>query len=211
MVGDWFFFFVTWTRSQTCPAYSAPGQLQQNMVQWFFLIKNEQQPVFSPLHIVYPEIVRLLGTILLNNATTFGALTLQRFDTENSKQIFPEKQLRGLSLNFYIHVSVRDLYIPTIVWLILGIYKSLRDTWKCECGSWDWGGTINVLVIHKWDLRCSVLHAVHLVYSVSWNRQLLERSFWTMPQPPIIWLTYCSTNFMTLYEYRGLFFSLFGG
>ncbi len=24
----------------------------------------------------------------------------------------PEKELRGLSLNFHIHVSVRDLYIP---------------------------------------------------------------------------------------------------
>jgi hypothetical protein len=39
---------------------------------------------------------------------------LQRHSTENSKQIFPEKQLRGLSPNFHIHVSVSDLYIPTI-------------------------------------------------------------------------------------------------
>ena len=28
--------------------------------------------------------------------------------------VFPEKELRGLSLNFHIHVSVSDLYIPTI-------------------------------------------------------------------------------------------------
>ncbi len=27
--------------------------------------------------------------------------------------VFPEKELRGLSPNFYIHVSVSDLYIPT--------------------------------------------------------------------------------------------------
>ncbi len=40
-------------------------------------------------------------------------LTLQRHK-ENSKQIFSEKELRGLSPNFYIHVSVSDLYIPTI-------------------------------------------------------------------------------------------------
>ncbi len=26
--------------------------------------------------------------------------------------VFPEKELRGLSHNFHIHVSVRDLYIP---------------------------------------------------------------------------------------------------
>jgi hypothetical protein len=39
---------------------------------------------------------------------------MQRHNTENSKQIFPEKELRGLSPNFHIHVSVSDLYIPTI-------------------------------------------------------------------------------------------------
>jgi hypothetical protein len=40
--------------------------------------------------------------------------TLQRHDTQNSKQIFPEKELCGLSLNFHIHVSLSDLYIPMI-------------------------------------------------------------------------------------------------
>jgi hypothetical protein len=30
------------------------------------------------------------------------------------KQIFPEKEYRGLSLNFHIHVSVSELYIPTM-------------------------------------------------------------------------------------------------
>jgi hypothetical protein len=30
------------------------------------------------------------------------------------KQIFPEKEYRGLSPNFHIHVSVRELYIPTM-------------------------------------------------------------------------------------------------
>ncbi len=43
-----------------------------------------------------------------------ACLSLQRHYTENSKQIFPEKELRGLNPNFYIHVSVSDLYIPTI-------------------------------------------------------------------------------------------------
>jgi hypothetical protein len=67
--------------------------------------------------------------------------TLQRQNAENLKQIFPEKEYRGLSPNFHIHVSVSELYIPTmglpvlleeICRLILGIYKSLKDTgmWK---------------------------------------------------------------------------------
>jgi hypothetical protein len=63
--------------------------------------------------------------------------TLQRQNAENSKQIFPEKEYRGLSPNFHIRVSVNELYIPTmdlpdlleeICRLILGIYKSLKDT-----------------------------------------------------------------------------------
>ncbi len=41
--------------------------------------------------------------------------TLQRHNTENSKQIFPEKELPGYSPNSYIHVSVSDLYISTMV------------------------------------------------------------------------------------------------
>ncbi len=62
---------------------------------------------------------------------------LQRQNTEISKQIFPEKEHRGLSPNFHIHASVSNLYIPTIglpILLeetcrpILGQYKSLTDT-----------------------------------------------------------------------------------
>ncbi len=42
------------------------------------------------------------------------AYVLQRHNTENSKQIFTEKELRSHSPNSYIDVSVGDLYIPTI-------------------------------------------------------------------------------------------------
>jgi hypothetical protein len=34
--------------------------------------------------------------------------------TTMTQQIFPEKELRGLSPNFHNHVSVSDLYIHTI-------------------------------------------------------------------------------------------------
>jgi hypothetical protein len=62
---------------------------------------------------------------------------LQRQNTEISKQIFPEKEYRGLSPNFHLHVSVSDLYTPTIGLTILleeicrpilGLYKSLTGT-----------------------------------------------------------------------------------
>jgi hypothetical protein len=45
--------------------------------------------------------------------------TLQRHNTENSKQIFTGKELRGYSPNSYIPVSVSDLNIPLIGLLIL--------------------------------------------------------------------------------------------
>ncbi len=69
--------------------------------------------------------------------TPNSALALQRTNTENSKQIFLEKELRGHSPNFHINVSVSDLFIPMIdlpILLqeicgpILGLYKSLTDT-----------------------------------------------------------------------------------
>jgi hypothetical protein len=62
--------------------------------------------------------------------------TLQRKNAENWKQIFPEKKYRGLSPNFHIHVSVSELYIPTmelpfllekIYGPILGIYSINRS------------------------------------------------------------------------------------
>jgi hypothetical protein len=64
-------------------------------------------------------------------------ITLQRTNTKNSKQIFPEKELCVHSPNLRIHVCVSDLYIPTIslpilqqeiCGPILEIYKSLTDT-----------------------------------------------------------------------------------
>ncbi len=39
---------------------------------------------------------------------------MQRYYTENSEHISPEKELRGHNPNSYIHVFVCDLYIPTI-------------------------------------------------------------------------------------------------
>ncbi len=56
---------------------------------------------------------------------------------KNSKQIFLQMKMRGLVPNFYIHVSVSDLYSPVnglqtqyrkIGGPIVGIYKSLTET-----------------------------------------------------------------------------------
>jgi hypothetical protein len=70
---------------------------------------------------------------------------LQRHNAENLKQIFPEKELRGHSSNFHIHVSVSDLYFHRInlpilccrkiCGTILGIYNALADTRIVEIGT----------------------------------------------------------------------------
>jgi hypothetical protein len=79
--------------------------------------------------------------------------SLQRHNTKNSKQIFPEKALRGLSPYFHIHMSVSDLYIPTIrlpILLILGIYCINRSQIH-ESGNWERGHSIPFLRKHKSD------------------------------------------------------------
>jgi hypothetical protein len=106
----------------------------------------------------------------------FILYALQRQNTEISKQIFPEKEYRGLSPNFHIHASVSDLYIPTIglpILLeeicrpILGLYKSLTDTWNVEIGAeaalFPGKEYINEIFIAV----CSGLHSLSVLYIVS--------------------------------------------
>ncbi len=72
-------------------------------------------------------------------------VTLQRHSTENSKQIFLEKELRGLSPNVHIHVSVGDLYIYSyhrFAYSAEGKYvdrswEYLNRLQTHECGNWD--------------------------------------------------------------------------
>jgi hypothetical protein len=56
--------------------------------------------------------------------------SLQRHNTENSKQIVFEEELRDLSPNFHIHVFVSDLYIPTIGLTILLQGKYVDRSWE---------------------------------------------------------------------------------
>ena len=76
----------------------------------------------------------------------------------NSFYIFLFWELRGLSPNFHIHVSVSNLYIPRICPHIsssrkgrtfVGIYNSLTDTWMWKLGlrfRYSFSGNINFKV-----------------------------------------------------------------
>jgi hypothetical protein len=70
-----------------------------------------------------------------------AAYALQRANTENSKQILPEKELRGHSPNFHIHISV---FIPRIDLSYSAAGNMWNRSWEYinraqthECGNWD--------------------------------------------------------------------------
>ncbi len=82
-----------------------------------------------------------------------------------------KRKLSGHGPNVHIHVSVSDLYIPTIdlpILLqeicgpILGIYKSLADTWM-----WKFilRHPIPRIGIHKWNFLCSVGTETSIVHA----------------------------------------------
>ncbi len=92
--------------------------------------------------------------------------TAKNPNTENWKQIFPEKELRCHSLNFHIHVSVSDLYFSTIdqaillqeiCGAILGIYKSLTYTWMWKLVLRPRVQFPETEYINGFSLQCTVL------------------------------------------------------
>jgi hypothetical protein len=61
-----------------------------------------------------PKHPPLVGKKVVMRVWVLSVSTLQRHNIENSKQIYPEKELLGHRPNLHIHVSVRDSYIPMI-------------------------------------------------------------------------------------------------
>ena len=100
-------------------------------------------------HIIDNWIKRSFSSYWLQKQTSNKCTTLQRQNAEISKQIFPEKDYRGLSPNFHINTSVCDLYIfPRSVCLFC-LRKYVDQSWDYinrsqthECGNWGWGRAI---------------------------------------------------------------------
>ncbi len=81
----------------------------------------------------------MLSSLVLHpNSNPPGQPTLQRQNAENLKQIFPEKEFRGLHPNFHIHVSESELYIPMMglpfltVAPMRGIYLHLKQRYRAR-------------------------------------------------------------------------------
>jgi len=61
------------------------------------------------------------------------SFTAKKQYTENSKQIFPGKELQTCSANSNIHVSVSDLFIP-----LVGLPSLLQENRWAECGQGEY-------------------------------------------------------------------------
>ena len=72
--------------------------------------------------------------------------------------MFPEKELRSLSPNSYIYVSVSDLYIPTIGLPILLQENRWTDRGNIQIAHRYMNVEIGTFLgLHKSDFLCSVL------------------------------------------------------
>ncbi len=99
----------------------------------------------------YCSMYRVAGSCRLTN-------TLQRHNTENSKQKFLEKGIARGQSQFpltcvcewlvYSQGSVSLFCCRKICGPILGIY-CINHWQKLECGNWDWGRAIPFLGIHN--------------------------------------------------------------
>ncbi len=95
-----------------------------------------------------------------------ACMIVKRHSTKNSKQIFPEKELRSFSPRSYIHVSVSYLYIPRSAYYAPG--KWVDRTWEYidrsqthACGNRDRGHATPFLGIYKSKFLCSVSCAIY--------------------------------------------------
>ncbi len=72
----------------------------------------------------------------IEGASAKFSTNYETHNTENSKQIFPGKELCGYSLNSYIQVSVSSLYIP-----LIGLPILLQENRWAERG--------NLQIVHR--------------------------------------------------------------
>ncbi len=134
--------------------------------------------------------------------------TLQRHNTENSKQYITRKGIAwpqspfppsGVCEQFFKNIFPQSVCLfccRKICGPILGIYKSLTDA--NECGNWDWDRAIPFLGIHKWDFRCSSGRTLgHCPRGIlAWPTQIISNE----PSPEVAPLHLCTIEVSSLLQ-----------
>ncbi len=94
--------------------------------------------------------------------------TLQGHNTENSKQIFPEKELCRPQSQFPHSCVLWAIYIFPHRFAYSATGTCVDWSWEYinrsqthECGNWDWGHATPFLGIRKWDFRYSAQSATY--------------------------------------------------
>jgi hypothetical protein len=119
----------------------------------------------------------------------------------NSVYIFLFWELRVLSPNFYIHVSVGNLYIPRIGPHIsssrngsstMGIYNSLTDTWMWKLGlrpRYSFSGNICFKFSAFFLCSVSYLRGKGSLVRVYWNSQMVSHILESSLLFSHVWMT----------------------
>ncbi len=90
---------------------------------------------------------------------------LQRHNTKNSKQLFPEKRIAWPKSQFphlcvgerFIYSHNRSAYIAAEKYVIVGrSWEYINGSQTHQGGNCNWGRAVSLLEIHKWDFCCSV-------------------------------------------------------
>ncbi len=123
-------------------------------------------PIFTHLSSYLAIGTWAFSTVLLLSSK----FTLQRQNAENLKQIFPEKEYRGLSpISTFMCLWANYIFQR---WVCLFCWRKYVDwSWEYinrskthECGNWGWGRAIPRKGIYKRNCRCSVMMYIHYRY-----------------------------------------------
>ncbi len=118
-----------------------------------FLFRSEIVRFFILLHICHTLVTEKKVESNYRNCRDLDVLISCAICTAKTKcrkfkTYIPRKGISGLSPNFHIHVSMSELYIPTMGLPVL-LEKICRLSWEYrnrsqthECGNWGWGRAI---------------------------------------------------------------------
>ncbi len=131
----------------------------------FTFVENKFDPV-SKSHKLFVLKQKCLSTMVWK---WYGWLSLYtaKKNTKITKQIFPEKEYRGLRPNFkimrlwVIYILARSVHLFCWKKYVDRSWDYINRSQTHKSGNWGWGRAIPRKGIYKWDFRCNVGNGIH--------------------------------------------------